>query len=411
MSALSRSRGVNVRREDSKRIEDETRKMEAKLDILRKTMDSAREESSSKPGSADGRWSSGSASKPLTRGYVKGVLEVPKPKNRTQKPSGGGKVGSGSATPEHAQEGAVSDFLVGAGSAGPSVAPQPAQGGAASNLQAALVQQNEESSEVEAFLCGLKLDRYVGIFFEHGFDGMEVVQEMTESHMREIGMAVGHVVKLQKKLGEMRPQPAAPPPAPAKTALAMDSGTRRVSFGATEEVAARKAQASASVSASTNLNAGQFDEGESAASFQEALRAWREGRDVEAEKPPAKAGSFWSTVGGDEVNLERCSTPVQPPAASVSDSQTQRDLCPSEEKLCCYQCYKQFYKQFAVEGCSPLGDKRLLCSEVCADLWVQAMEEKMQAQKKRQEKMEALREAQRALELQQFHGGEAVEAN
>jgi len=71
-------------------------------------------------------------------------------------------------------------------------APAPVAGAnagrAAASLQAAVSQQEDESVEVESFLAGLSLDRYTGLFLEHGFDCMEVVSEMTEEHMREIGM-------------------------------------------------------------------------------------------------------------------------------------------------------------------------------------------------------------------------------
>jgi len=47
------------------------------------------------------------------------------------------------------------------------------------------------------------------------------------------------------------------------------------------------------------------------------------------------------------------------------------------------------------------GNRRLLCSEACADRWVASMEEKAAAQRKRQEKLESLKEAQRVYEEQQ----------
>ena len=79
---------------------------------------------------------------------------------------------------------------------------------------------------------------------EHGFDCMDVVKEMEESHMKELGMAAGHVLKLRKRLSEMRP---------AKRREVARSG------------------------APAGLLEGDFKEEESAASFQEALRAWRQG--------------------------------------------------------------------------------------------------------------------------------------
>merc|ERR1740117_566543 len=88
---------------------------------------------------------------------------------------------------------------------------------AAANTQAAQGPQSKEGLEVNAFLAGLGLDRYVSIFMDNGFDCMEVVELMEESHMREMGMATGHALKLRKKLEELNPPPApAPAPAPAE---------------------------------------------------------------------------------------------------------------------------------------------------------------------------------------------------
>mmetsp|Transcript_66129 Transcript_66129/g.166779 ORF Transcript_66129/g.166779 Transcript_66129/m.166779 type:complete len:454 (+) Transcript_66129:129-1490(+) len=434
MSTLSKSRAVTIRKDDGRRMEDEARRMEAKLDMLRKTLDS---EQPAK-GASGGRWSSGSASKPLRNGYVKGVLEAPKApagagRARAQPRASlsGSNAGSGAATPV-GTEGVVSDLVASAGAAalratgGDAGSPAAAEGGsggrAASNLQAAMAQQSQDSQEVESFLAGLKLDRYVSIFMDHGFDSMDVVMEMQESHMREIGMAVGHILKLQKRLAELRPPvPEKPTVASVVAQSPMNASGRRVTFGGTEATATPKASASGQ---SGSLASGNFDEAESAASFQEALRAWREGG-AEAKKPAAAegakpaGGSFWSSVGGAEMDLVRCSTPVRSPTeAAAVDSETQsqqRDPAPSEEKLCCYNCFKQFYKSFAVERSSPLdapstpggvgrlpaGNRRLLCSEACADRWVASMEEKAAAQRKRQEKLETLKEAQRLYEEQQ----------
>merc|ERR1719482_1078126 len=213
--------------------------MELKMDLLRKTLDGG--DATRKPGSAgaDSRWKSGSAKKPLRSGYVKDVLEA-KPPGRTSQskradsgtrsrdtvPEGNAsgsasRIASGQTTPTQAQpDGNFTSMLAGHG------APVEPPNRAASNLQAALHRQSRESMEVEAFLAGLGLDRYVSLFLEHGFDCMEVVKEMQESHMQEIGMATGHILKLKKKLSELHG---------TETSTEAKSQTqRRVSFGTTE---------------------------------------------------------------------------------------------------------------------------------------------------------------------------------
>mmetsp|Transcript_91945 Transcript_91945/g.265263 ORF Transcript_91945/g.265263 Transcript_91945/m.265263 type:complete len:473 (-) Transcript_91945:121-1539(-) len=464
MSALSKSRSVSVRKDEGKRLEEETRRMEAKLEALRRTMDTAAAESaaSRNPGVSEGtRWRSGASSRPI-RGYAKGVLEPQRPakggsdKDTTRPPARPSSVGDGYAPQSQPRaaappgDGHVSELLL--TSARQERSPSDgggAGGSAASNLRAALQQQDEDSQGVAQFLASLKLDRYITIFCENGFDCMDVVQDMQECHMREIGMAAGHILKLKKRLAELR-QAASPQAEPAAPAASSASSTtrggeeqRKVSFRGAETVlvhtdgaAASPTRAPTSAASGSALAEGAFDEAESAASFQEALRAWREGRAVadapaaakQAAAPaaPSKPGSFWSSMGESEVNLVRCSTPVKAPTEESSgvDTETQGNLAPSEEKICCYSCLKQFYKRFAVERSVPeemsstvacglqgrnLGaaGKRLLCSEACADRWVAATQEKIAAQRRRQDKLEALREVQRAIEVAEASSAEA----
>jgi len=415
-------------------MEDEARKMELKLELLRKTLDSGPELSSSAKsnggaagasGDSGGRWRSGTAKKPLRNGYVKDVLEKPRasgkakardtPADSTQ----GSRGGSGCATPtreasEPLAQGSFAGALGSPSPRQPSGAPPPpnAGGRAAANLQAAMSMQNRESKEVEDFLSSLGLDRYVGLFMEHGFDCMEVVTEMQECHMREIGMATGHALKLRKRLTELNPAPTSPAPAapapaaPAAATTAQSSMNsagqtqKRVSFGGAELQTVTTEGGSGSL-----LDGPAFDEEESKASFQEAIRAWREGRNVDSsskavanESTPKAVGSFWSKLGDDEVNLERCSTPVTSPKAS----ETQHDPAPGDVKICCYQCYKQYFAKYTIERESPLPDRSIqrFCSEACADRWTTSMEAKAEELRKRQEKLVKLEEMEKAFELE-----------
>lgn len=320
----------------------------------------------------------------------------------------------------------------------------PGKANASSNLQAALSRQSEETKEVEGLLAELKLDRYAGLFVEHGFDCMDVVLDMQESHMREIGMAAGHALKLQKKITELRGESAAVPPPPPARAASDTRGPPTVSFGKTE---------TQEIPTSSNLMDGNFDEAESAASFQEALKAWRSGGSDSQDPvsssavtagssslidgpafdeqesaasfqealnawrgggkasgaggsaPSKPVGSFWASVGEQEVNLDRCGTPLaKVPAdmcfAAQASAQVKLDAS-SEEKLCCYSCYKQFFKKHAVERydvsaasieAASTGPRRF-CSESCADKWTSVMEAKAEAARKRQEEKNRLRQS------------------
>jgi len=266
-------------------------------------------------------------------------------------------------------------------------------------------QLSGEALEVESFLAGLGLDRYVSLFIEHGFDCMEVVQMMDQSHMHDMGMATGHALKLRKKLSELNP--AAPVVAPAAAAVSGVSGEpscasqKRVSFGPVEE-------------SGGTLMDGHYDEAEQQASFQAAVRAWREGTDTGSEAtkvesssnaaaPKLAPGSFWSTLGDNEVNLSRCGTPVCASGGTPafgSEMQAYPEL--SETKLSCYQCYKQFFARYAVERCSPLPDHsvRRLCSDACADSWMATMEAKAEELQRRREQLTEMQSAERASECE-----------
>lgn len=402
-------------------MEDDAKQMEAKLELLRRAMDEA--ERSSAKGPDGGRWRSGSTAKPLTKGYVKSVIEAARPKPRSligsqhRTPSATNTPGEVTPSGVWSQEASSFSQLLG----GDSFIPRTVNrsGGstitAASNLQAAMRQQNHEATEVETFLADLKLDRYVGLFMEHGFDCMDVVRDMEEHHMQTIGMAAGHILKLRKRIAELRPQPVPVPPATPPTDAS--ASQRRVTFGATEKQAIPKAPTSVSTGGgATKLSHGAFDEEESAASFQEALRAWREGgkaKESNEDSASKAGGSFWARLGEAEVNLERCSTPLRPPS-ELASTETQHHPAPSEEKLCCYQCYKQFFAQYAIERQSPLceeqgGGKKRLCSEACADAWLKATQLKAEAYQKRQQQIQKMKEMQQALEVSSETGEQVTE--
>jgi len=436
MSVKQSVRGVIISKDDTRRMEDEARKMELKMEMLRKTLDAPDATRSGGNGGGDNgsRWRSGTAKKPIRTGYVKDVLEKKptRPSQGKQPPSDatarprdtvlentlppfGGNLAasreeSARTTPRQAE--AQVTFVSALGGT------LPPAGTAASNLQAALQHQSREGLEVEAFLAGLGLDRYVSLFNEHGFDCMEVVQEMQESHMRDIGMATGHALKLRKRLAELNPVPA-PAPAPAPSAVAPQSGSlssstqKRVSFGHTEEAKVRSPSGTGTGTGGGSLLDGHYDEAAQNSAFQDAVRAWRgerapdEGQPARVEAaattPKALPGSFWSTVGTDDVNLERCSTPVKAPAGTMTlQSDPQHNPAPSEEKLCCYQCYKQFFARHAVERRSPLGDQttRRLCSDVCANLWMATQQAKADEVQTRHEKLAKLEEMKRAMDYE-----------
>ncbi|CAK0825731.1 unnamed protein product [Prorocentrum cordatum] len=133
-----------------------------------------------------------------------------------------------------------------------------------------------EAAEVEAFLASSGLDRYLGPFLEHGFDCMDVVRDMEESHMRDVGAP-------STRTGAGRP-PTACPPLAAAAAAAQAPPSRGA--GAADEAAAAGA-----AGAPPPEGAGPGAEGEAAA----AQAGPGEGAAAERERaaagaPPAGAG-------------------------------------------------------------------------------------------------------------------------
>lgn len=398
---MSKVRGLAVRSDDTKRMEDEARAMEMKLDMLRKTLDSG-----GSRGKENTRWKSGRTDAPLTRGFAKDAGKRDKDRKRVEKKESRSSPTAGVGALLRSDDARASPSecgypgeLVGATAEGARGATR-----AGANLLAAVQSQSDEAAEVEQFLSSLGLDRYVSLFTEHGFDCMEVVREMEESHMKEIGMATGHALKLRKRLAELNPRPAAQP----ALNTTQNSTQKRVSFGG--ETAGPTKKCDGGVGTGTGgLLDGEYDEEANAEDFKAAVEAWRRGGAKEETSKPAVSpsgapGSFWTKLGGETVNLERASTPLlhAPPAEADSCAQTGRGdfrPAPSEEKLCCYQCYKQFFAQFAVERPNPLpdGGMRRLCSEACAGTFVAAAKARAEELQRRQEKIAAMQEMQRAM--------------
>lgn len=64
------------------------------------------------------------------------------------------------------------------------------------------------AEEVVGYLISLGLARYATAFIEHGFDDMECLLPMEEKHMQQLGMMMGHIVKLSARLAQRRDAPA-----------------------------------------------------------------------------------------------------------------------------------------------------------------------------------------------------------
>lgn len=55
-----------------------------------------------------------------------------------------------------------------------------------------------------AFLKDLKLDKYVDNFIDNGVEDLETVLELNEKHLEQMGVPLGHKLKIFKRIKETR---------------------------------------------------------------------------------------------------------------------------------------------------------------------------------------------------------------
>ncbi|CAD7938719.1 unnamed protein product [Amoebophrya sp. A25] len=211
---------------------------------------------------------------------------------------------------------------------------------ASSNLAAALDRQKAELAEVQEILAELALTRYQTVFEENGFDSREVMLEMTEEHMQELGMALGHRIKLRKWIHATRPggapdqggtpgvmSPAKtlrPPPGVVIGGTTVNNQPRMVAAagaqagasrseennggvvsiankqpGAPKGILKNKDDSGATTSfASNSLLDGEYDEAAEAAAFKEAVMAWRMQGKADEQSSAARTQSQSSEAVG-----------------------------------------------------------------------------------------------------------------
>ena len=61
-----------------------------------------------------------------------------------------------------------------------------------------------EYTEVKEFLSGIKLDKYVSKFVENGVEDLETILELQEEHVEQMGIPLGHKLKIIKKIKDIR---------------------------------------------------------------------------------------------------------------------------------------------------------------------------------------------------------------
>ena len=133
-----------------------------------------------------------------------------------------------------------------------------------SNLNRAIIEQWDEYKEINEFLCGIKMEKYREVFIENGIEDKETILELNESHLEQLGLPLGHKLKIMKKIKEIKKKEVPPP---SQTSLVEQ----------TSQASEKSSAVSNTQSESSNLLDGNYDEEKNNKEFQEALMAWRNG--------------------------------------------------------------------------------------------------------------------------------------
>jgi hypothetical protein len=137
-------------------LQEEAKRMEERLSELKDFMLKEREKRDTAPRMKDGsKWRSSATSKPIT-GYADFVL---------------------SKKPKLSQK------------------PKPSQ------------------EDLKNFLLSCGLEKYLKLFKDQGIEDLEILQEVTETHLQDMGIPIGHRLKLLKKLKEAK-EPKSQEPLP-----------------------------------------------------------------------------------------------------------------------------------------------------------------------------------------------------
>lgn len=127
-------------------------------------------------------------------------------------------------------------------------------------LNKALIEQSDEYKEVNEFLLGIKMEKYRDAFIENGIEDKETILELNESHLEQLGLPLGHKLKIMKKIKEIKK--ANPTP---NTAVVTPQPQQKPA----------SASVSSAPSENSNLLDGVYDEEKNNKEFQDALLAWR----------------------------------------------------------------------------------------------------------------------------------------
>lgn len=77
---------------------------------------------------------------------------------------------------------------------------------AAQNQAPAAAPKPEENVEVKTFLGDIKLDKYYDKLIENGVEDLETILELKDEHIEQMGIPLGHKLKIIKRIKDLRTQ-------------------------------------------------------------------------------------------------------------------------------------------------------------------------------------------------------------
>ncbi|CAG9326257.1 unnamed protein product [Blepharisma stoltei] len=318
-------------------LEEEAKLMEAKLAQLRDFMKNEKTKREQAPKQKEGtRWRSGTQNKPNTN-YADLVLSYkPKPPSSQS-----------AKRPEKTDKFIPTSALI--------------------EDSSPKIEETSKANPIMDFLISCGMEKYYNLLIENGIDELEILLELTEDHLNNLNIPLGHRLKLLKKIRENKNQSSQSErtlealPYPQQVELPHPStseGTRDAAIGDSL--------------LETN---GDFNELESAAMFREALDNFRKGGRMTQHDPNQRDES-------QELKKVRFVDPVTPDMLPKEGSklfydgawQPEQSAIPEKadegigsnkpiiiEKKSCWSCYKIFSK---VDGV--LNDGKEFCSKECS---------------------------------------------
>lgn len=314
-------------------LQEEAKRMEEKLSELKEFMMKEKEKRDTGPKMKDGsKWRSAMTSKPIS-GYADLVL-TQKPKVQTKRP----QVKKEEFLPTSVLLGIVEEK------------PSPVA---------------VQKDEVLEFLKNCGLEKYHKMFVENGIEEIEILMELTESHMANMNIPLGHRLKILKKIKEIKGKENNYQAEPLQSEVpkpAHKSQTTETAVGDDME-----------------LGHGEFNEKESYDMFKEAIEQFRNSGSPTKHKLKTNKSNKQVKFTEDNSKKVRFLEPVteemlpkeikgmlyegtwEPDNAAIPEtfeesSGTNAAVLISERKSC-WNCYKIFsadlvYKAYEKEFCS-----------------------------------------------------------